>query len=294
LELAVAGASLLLGVAMALYIARTLIRPVRALEAAMSQAEAGQLDSFVPVTAWDEIGHLAAAFNQMLRGLQREALIRDLFGQYVTPEVARVAIEQRGQLDGQLVNCTVLFADIRGFTPLTEKLPPAVLITLLNRYFTAMSTVVVDEGGLVNRFGGDSLLAIFGTPLNPNPDHPLRAVRTALRMLSALAEFNREEAAADLPEIRIGIGVATGELVAGNIGSSKKVEYTVIGDAVNLAARLQALTKEYGQEILISAETARAARGSARLKPICEVEIRGKAEPVDVFAVEGVTAEPAA
>jgi adenylate cyclase len=292
-ELGLAVFSLGLGVVMALYIGRTLVRPLHELETAMSRAEQGDLDTAVAIRSSDEIGHLAAAFNQMLLGLQRERLIRDLFGQYVTPEVARVAIEQRGQLNGQLVTCTVLFADIRGFTPLTEKLPPGVLIGLLNRYFGAMSTVVVEEGGLVNRFGGDSLLAIFGTPLNPNPDHPVRATRAALRMQSALVAFNAEQAAAGLPEIRIGLGVATGETVAGNIGSSQKVEYTVIGDAVNLAARLQALTKEYGRDILLAADTARAARGVARLKPICEVTIRGKSAPVDVYAVEAA-AEAAA
>jgi adenylate cyclase len=287
LEQWVAAISLALGVAMALYISRTVVRPVRELAAAMRRAEHGDLDSFVPVTSTDEIGQLAEAFNEMLHGLQREALIRDLFGQYVTPEVARVAIEQRGHLDGQLVNCSVLFADIRGFTPLTEKLPPGELIALLNRYFTSMSAAVVEEGGMVNRFGGDSLLAIFGTPVNPAADHALRAVRAALRMRASLAAFNRQQPDKGQPEIKAGIGVATGEIVAGNVGSRQKVEYTVIGDAVNLAARLQALTKEYERDILISAETAGAAASIARLEPICQVTIRGKSAPIDVYAVKG-------
>jgi adenylate cyclase len=166
-ELGVAGAGLALSVFMAFYIARTLVRPIRELEHAMGRVEAGELDAKATRMSNDEIGRLAGSFNQMVDGLRRESFIRDLFGQYVTPELAEAAIERRGQLDGQLVTCTVLFADIRDFTGISETVPASGLIEMLNRYFDRMSAIVVEEGGLVNKFGGDSLLAVFGTPLNP-------------------------------------------------------------------------------------------------------------------------------
>jgi len=163
-ELGVAGVSLVLSVAAALYLGRTIVRPLRALEGSMHQVEAGELETVASVASNDEIGHLAQAFNRMVAGLRREARVRDLFGQYVSPEVARMAIEHESGLGGQVVECTVLFADIRRFTALAEVLPPARLIGTLNRYFEHMLAVVETEGGIVNKFGGDSLLAVLAHP----------------------------------------------------------------------------------------------------------------------------------
>ena len=147
LELAVAGISLVLSVGAALYVGRTIVRPMRSLEAAMHHVENGDLETTAAITRDDEIGHLATAFNRMVAGLRREAMVRDLFGQYVSPEVARLAIEQEGHLEGQVIRCTVLFADIRRFTALAEVLPPARLIGTLNRYFERMLAAVEAEGG---------------------------------------------------------------------------------------------------------------------------------------------------
>ena len=287
-ELGVAGASLVLSLGAAIYVGRTIIRPIRSLEASMHRVETGDLEATAEVSSEDEIGHLAGAFNRMVAGLRREALVRDLFGQYVSPEVARVAIERRGQLAGEVVECTVLFVDIRRFTALAEVLPPARLIGTLNRYFERMLVEVEAEGGIVNKFGGDSLLAVFGSPLNPMADHAKRAVRSALGMREALVAFNQEQAASEQPELRVGFGLATGELVAGNVGNRRKLEYTVIGDPVNLAARLQELTTSLHAEILLSARTAELARDAAPMRSLGEIEVRGRAEHVEVFVVEGV------
>ena len=286
-ELGVAGVSLMLAVGTALYVGQTIIRPLRQLEASMHRVESGDFEATSAIASDDEIGHLAAAFNRMVSGLKREALVRDLFGQYVSPQVARLAIEKEGSLEGQVVECTVLFVDIRRFTGLAEVLPPARLIGTLNRYFERMLEVVESEGGIVNKFGGDSLLAVFGSPLNPSPNHAESAVRASLGMNAALADFNREQVADEMPELRVGFGLATGELVAGNVGSDRKLEYTVIGDPVNLAARLQELTPELGANILMSAETARRADKVARLRSLGEIEVRGRAGRVEVFSVEG-------
>jgi adenylate cyclase len=287
LELGLASVSLVIAGLMAVYIGRRIVRPIRELEASMGRVEAGDLHADAPVRSNDEIGRLASSFNRMLVGLRREALIRDLFGQYVTPEVARVAIESEGQLEGQVVECSIVFADIRGFTALAEILPAHRLVATLNSYLAAVLSEVAAEGGIVNKFGGDSVLAVFGSPLNPASDHPARAVRAAVRMRSALADFNRRQAEAGLPTIRAGFGVATGDVIAGNIGSQRKVEYTVIGDAVNLAARLEELTRDLGVDILIAGPTAERAQGIAHLTSLGERPIRGRAEPVPIFAAEG-------
>jgi adenylate cyclase len=292
-ELAVAVASLLLSIGLALLIARTLVRPLRRLQASMHRVEQGELDVSSEVTSSDEIGQLAMSFDRMVEGLRREALVRDLFGQYVTPELAQAAIERRRELDGQLVTCTVLFADIRNFTGIAEALPATRLLKILNEYFARMSTIVVEEHGFVNKFGGDSLLAVFGTPLNPDADHAACGVHAALRMERALAEFNREQKEAWLPHIMIGIGIGTGDVVAGNVGSETKLEYTVIGDAVNVASRLHAMTKDLDEHILADGETARAAAATARFRPVGEVDVRGKARRVDVFAVSETRDESA-
>jgi adenylate cyclase len=292
-EVGVAAASLLLAVGMAAFVGRSLVRPLRDLEEAMDRVERGDLEVRAHTNGSnDEIAHLARSFNSMIEGLERERLIRDLFGQYVSPEVAALAIERKGRLEGGLIEATVLFVDIRDFTSLTESLPPATLIRTLNRFLAAASAVVAGEGGMVNKFGGDSLLAVFGTPLNPAADHAGRAVRAALAILDAVERFNAEENTG-VPELGVGVGIATGEIVAGNVGGEDKVEYTVIGDAVNLASRLQTLTRETGQLILVSDETARAAAGVASFVTVGDVTVRGKRDPVHACAVaESLTTPP--
>jgi adenylate cyclase len=287
LEAAVAAASFLLAVGVALLVGRSLVRPLRRLEYTMHEVERGDLDVRAKTNGSDdEIAHLARSFNSMIEGLERERLVRDLFGQYVSPEVAQLAIERRGQLEGELVEATVLFADIRDFTSLTERLPPVQLIRTLNLFFAAAAAAVADEGGIVNKFGGDSLLAVFGTPLNPTPDHAGRAVRAAVQILRGVAALNAERDEHDAFELRVGVGIATGELVTGNVGGKDKVEYTVIGDAVNTASRLQTLTKETGDPILVSDATARAAADVAAFTTIGDVMLRGKRLPVHACAVD--------
>jgi adenylate cyclase len=285
-EVGVAVGSLVFAIAVAAFLGRSLVRPLHELEKAMHRVEGGDLEVRAKTNGRnDEIAHLARSFNSMVEGLERERLVRDLFGQYVSPEVATLAIERRGRLEGQLVEATVLFVDIRDFTALSERLAPQMLIRTLNKFLSAASAAVAGEGGMVNKFGGDSILAVFGTPLNPAGDHAARAVRAALTVLAAVDRFNVEERDPDELDLRVGIGVATGELVAGNVGGDDKVEYTVIGDAVNLASRLQTLTKESGQRILVSDVTARAAETVASFLTVGDVTVRGKREPVHTCAV---------
>lgn len=277
----------LASVGMAYFVSRTVVAPLSKLESAMETLEQHDLTVRVPVSSNDEIGYVSEQFNDMVTGLQRGELLRNLLNQYVSPEVAREALEHGTALGGQVIECTVLFSDIRGFTSLSEKLPADELIDLLNRYMSHMVDAIVANGGMVNKFGGDSLLAVFGTPLNPSADHAARAICAAEAMCAALERFNSQQRTAASAELRFGIGIATGKAVAGNIGGAERIEYTVIGDTVNLASRLQDLTKELGREVLIHETTYRLAVQTHKFDVVrlLPVTVRGKSETVDVYAL---------
>ena len=279
--------SLTVGVALTFLIAHSIVSPLASLQNEMSRVQKNDLNAYVRVLANDELGYVSERFNGMVAGLRRGELLRNLLNQYVSHEVAREALEHGTALGGQVIECTVLFSDIRGFTSLSEKLPADELIVLLNRYMSQMVDAIVANGGMVNKFGGDSLLAVFGTPLNPAVDHAARAVRAAQEMRAALKRFNTQQRDAASAELRFGIGIATGKAVAGNIGGAERIEYTVIGDTVNLASRLQDLTKELGYEVLIHAATYTLAAqthpfAATQLAPVA---VRGKSEMVDVYAL---------
>ncbi|GAA2034999.1 hypothetical protein GCM10009819_19220 [Agromyces tropicus] len=294
-QLFILGVGLVAGVITAALVARAIVGPIQALQAAMGRVEHDELDAKTAVTTNDELGYLSERFNVMTDGLRQGERLRELFGLYVSAEVAQAAVETGAGLGGRLVDCSVIFSDIRDFTTLSEQLPPARLVEVINRYMTAMVSVVVDHGGVVTRFGGDSVLAVFGTPLNPMSDHADRAVRTAIGMRRALASFNERESEDGLPRLEAGIGIASGPVIAGNIGGAERIEYTVMGDAVNLAARLEDRTKDAGAPILVSAETYRGLEGTRdlRARVLTDVRIKGKRDPVTVYALsESRGAEP--
>lgn len=286
LELFIVGIGILSALILALTLGRSLIQSVEDLLAHMNSVRQGNLEIPMPITANDEFGALAEGFNAMVKGLRQEETIRALFSLYVSPEVAEHAIRHGAELGGQLAEVSVLFSDIRGFTAMTEKMAPEALIALLNRYFAAMSEAVIAEEGLINKFGGDSLLVVFGTPLNPHPAHATQAVRAARGMLAALETFNADQRARGEPALRIGVGVASGAVVAGNVGSAERLEYTVIGDTVNLASRLQTLTKDLGASLLMSASTVQRLPDRENYVAIGQVEVRGKEAPVAVYTLK--------
>lgn len=270
---------------------RSLLRPLHSLTLAMNQVADGDLSPRVPITANDELGDLAHHFNDTLEKLSQSQRMRDLFGKYVSREVADRVLSEGADLGGETVAATALFADIRDFTALSERLPAQQVVDILNRYYTRMVDVIVAEGGMVNKFGGDSLLAIFGVPIG-QPDHALRAVRAGWQMTRALAEFNAEQAAMNLPQLTIGVGISSGEMVAGNIGGNERLEYTVIGDPVNLAARLESLTKEWGTPILLSEETERLIQPKTEAIRACQqVRVKGKTQPTLVYELQTNFAE---
>ncbi len=277
---------LVTGAIVAVLVARAIVRPLRALRRAMARVENSDFDTRVRVTTNDELGILGEGFNQMTAGLRQGERLRQLFGLYVSPEVARAAVETGAGLGGELVNCTIMFSDIRDFTTLTEQMPPGELVDLINRYMTAMVSVIVERGGMVTRFGGDSILAVFGTPLNPLPDHAGQAVAAALAMRRALTAFNQAAPAAS-PTLQNGIGIASGPVIAGNVGGKERIEYTVMGDPANLAARLEDLTKEVSYPILLNEETYQALADPLAIdaRPLHDVRIKGKHGPLTIYAL---------
>jgi adenylate cyclase len=223
----------------------------------------------------------------MTEGLRQADQMRRLFDLYASPEVVEAALQSGANLGGELVNCTVLFTDVRDFTTLSEKLTPERLINLINHYMSAIVPQIAASGGVITRFGGDSILAVFGSPLNPIDDHAFRAVRAARSIHQALMRFNNLQHLAREPELRIGVGIATGPVIAGNVGGRERLEYTVMGEAANMASRLQDLTKEYQCPILVSDRTYHDLPPLVRrlFEKRTDVHIRGKQEPVTIYAL---------
>ena len=179
---------------------------------------------------------------------------------------------------------TVLFSDVRSFTTITEELGAQGTVKLLNEYFTIMVDCITDEGGMLDKFIGDAMMCIFGTPV-PHDDDPDRAVRAAIRMMTDLKTFNEKRASEGKMAIDHGMGINTDSIVSGNIGSPKRMDYTVIGDGVNLAARIESACKQYGAHILISEFTYKAVKATYRTRPVDYVIVKGKTEPVGVYEV---------
>ena len=287
LQVFILAAGALVGIGLAVFVTRSITNPLKTMQNAMARVEENEFDTRVPVTGNDELGYLSERFNQMAEGLKQGELLRKLFGLYVSPEVARSAVETGAGLGGELVTSTILFSDLRDFTRLSEGMPPDRLIRLINRYMTVMVSAIKQRGGIVTRFGGDSILAVFGTPLNPSGHHAAQAVQAAFDMRQALQDFNRAQAEAGEPLLRMGIGIATGQVVAGNVGGSERIEYTVMGDATNLASRLQDKTKELDGDILISAATYQEASRdiSFQARMLSGVSIKGKQQNVTVYVM---------
>ncbi len=271
---------LLVGLAAMVGLARSLADRIEGLREAVAEVEQGRLDHTVEVDDGSEVGLLQAGFNRMLAGLQERERLRDLFGRQVGEDVVRLALERGVELGGEARNAAVLFVDLEGSTTLAERRDPAEVVELLNRFFAVVVEVVGAHEGWVNKFEGDAALCVFGAPL-PDESASARALAAARELCERLHE--------ELPEIRAGIGVSAGRVVAGNIGAAKRFEYTVIGDPVNQAARLTELAKERPERALASEEAlAGAGEGEAERWRVCdELTLRGRSRPTRVAVPRG-------
>ena len=272
--------------------ANAITAPIRLIVQGMRDVRQGNLRRRLSLQREDEIGYMASSFDEMVEGLEERERIKETFGRFVSKDVADVVLSGRIPLDGERRDVTILFQDIRGFTALSENTDPVDLLRILNQFLTEMVAAVEAEGGVVHKFTGDGVMVLFGAPV-AHADDPERAVRAALGMVRRLDDLNRKWAEDGAgPQLRIGIGVHTGEVVAGQIGPDDRIEYSVIGDPVNLASRIEGLTKEVGVTVLISSVTAERLGADFLLGRRSVVSVRGKEAPVEVVEVLGHVAEP--
>ncbi len=256
-------------------------------------SQAGLLVSLVAPGLSILASMVGASAYVFLHERQQKALIKDAFGRYVSPAVVNDLINSptKISLGGELRELTVLFTDIAGFTTLAEGLDPEALVTLLNEYFNAMTNVVFNYKGTIDKFIGDAIMAIWGAPVRLK-DHALQACLTALEMQNQLEELRRKWQAEGKPEITIRCGINTGPMVVGNMGGEARFDYTVIGDSVNLASRLEGTNKLYGTQIIISEFTYACVREQVRVRELDLVQVKGKTKPITIYELLGLPDMP--
>ncbi len=274
----------LAGLGGAVGLAALLSRPIFRLVQATGAIAAGNFNITLPVASRDELGVLTDSFNRMARSLREKEMIKRAFTRYVAREVVEEILKnpENMALTGERREVTVLFCDVRGFTPLSERLSPEEVVLLLNDFYNLMIETTFKHDGTLDKFLGDAVMAVFGAPL-AHPDHSARAIRTALAMQEGIVGLNERRARDGKEPIAVGIGVSAGEAVAGTVGTEDRMEYTVIGDSVNLAARLESNAKP-GQ-ILISHRTYERVRDLVDARPLGRIRVKGKEEEVEVYEV---------
>jgi class 3 adenylate cyclase len=288
-QLAVIALTLIgLGVAAGIVFVTLLVGPLRRLRVGVERLRDGDLSVRVPPTSRDEVGELTRAFNEMGDSLQQKQRIQNAFGRYVSDYVLDQLLEgpEDEALGGMERELTILFCDIRGFTHLSEGMKARRVVALLHEIFQLVSDRILEHGGTIDKFIGDSVMAYFGAPVQ-QPDHPLRAVSAAIDIVSSIAERNRRVLAAGdsaAVPVEVGIGIHTGVVVVGTIGSDRRTDFTAVGDAVNVAHRLEKLAR--GGEILVSEAVQRIVRAEKRLRFEGERQLSGREEPVHVYSVD--------
>ena len=290
LTIAATTSTVLLGLAVAALITNRLSRPVRSLANAMRDVQGGNLNIELPVSSSDEVGRLTDSFNFFVKELRSKERLKQTFGKYIDPRILEHVLAQPGAeaVASGRREMTVLFADLVGFTGLSERLTPLLMVTLLNRHFGLQALAVQEHHGVVDKFIGDSIMAFWGQPFVKPEEHAVLACRAAQAQLAALDTLRRElpditGLRRDAPVIDLGIGICTGEVVVGNIGSENTRSYTVIGDTANLAARLERANRVYGTKILIGETTARAIGSGFEIREIDTIFVKGKIETTRVF-----------
>ena len=284
-EILVDIASAVFGVAItSYYIGRSLLQPIGILSSAMTKVTEGNLDVRVPVTSNDEVGELTGRFNTMVEGLREREQIRETFGRYVDESVAATILRRQGEgaRSGETGEATILFSDIAGFTTIAEYLTPAELVGALNDYLETVLAPIREHNGVVHTFIGDGLFASFNMPLACE-GHAVAAVRAAVDIQRAVGSrtFGDQGVA-----LATRIGISTGPVIGGDIGAGKRMNFTLLGDTVNLAARLEELNKQHGTRILVSKSTRDACGDLFSFQSLGSVTVRGRSESVAIFSLD--------
>jgi adenylate cyclase len=272
----IGGAGIAVGLLAVTVAARATADPINSVRRALATVQRGDFDVRVPVYDGTQIGQLQLGFNAMVSGLAERERMREAFGTYVDPDVAKRILDEGVKLDGEEVEVTIMFVDIRDFTGFAEAHPAAEVVAAVNRLFEQIIPIIHDRRGRVDKFVGDGLLAVFGAPRH-QPNHADEALAAAL-------EIEAEVRAGD-SDLEIGIGLNSGQVVAGNVGGAGRLEFSVIGDAVNVAARVEAATRETGDVILIAEQTRELLKEShCELTERPGIELKGKSEEVRLYA----------
>lgn len=263
-------------------ITSSVLEPLGELGRQMQRVQADDLSARVSVRSADDVGALAAGFNAMVDGLARGEEVRATFGRYVSPRVMEKILSGQVAQDGEVRVATVLFVDLRGFTAMSEKRSAREVVKVLNRYLEVLVEAVVSNGGVVDKFIGDAVMAAFGAPVSQGDD-ALNAVRAGLAMVKGVEALRATQLAQGEPAMDIGVGIHTGEVLAGNVGSARQLQYTLIGDTVNTASRIEQLTKSLGVRVLVSEATWRAVKGRVVGRALEPVEVKGKEQKLVLY-----------
>ncbi|MDA9437440.1 adenylate/guanylate cyclase domain-containing protein [Bradyrhizobium sp. CCBAU 51627] len=283
----------IVGFVFALLVSSGITRPVRLLLAGTREVEAGRFDKTIAVSTQDEIGELAAAFNRMIEQLRHNERIRETFGRYIDPKVVQGLIDRPEiAIDGERRVMTIMFCDMSGFTSMSEGMTPRGLVKVMNHYFTVMSGPIRSNRGVIDKYIGDAIMAYWGPPFIEEDEQALLAGLSAIDMVEQVPALQKQ--LPDLLGIRampapcdLRIGIATGEVLTGSIGSELMMSFTVMGDAVNLASRLEAANKVYGTRILIAQATAEAIGAKLELREIDRLAVAGQSARQAIFEVMG-------
>ena len=286
-NLILTGVVLLLSILAIWFFSKTVSSPVLSLVDAARRIEDGEFELDIVPETHDELGLLTESFVEMGRGLAERERVKETFGKFVNKEIAEQALKGELQLGGSRKTATIFFADIRSFTAISERLSPEAVVEFLNAYMTRMVDCIEKTGGVVDKFIGDAIMGVWGAPLSAGTprDDALAAIRSMLLMRETLVEFNKGRGSEDKPVIHNGAGLNTGPCIAGQIGSLKRMEYTVIGDAVNLASRIESLNKPLGTDILISEHTYELVKNDIDCEVMPSIAVKGKADPLTIYAV---------
>lgn len=290
----VTGVATLLGLIFATFVTRSLVDSVRRLVGGTQAVEAGDLGVEIRVRTRDEMATLATSFNHMVLGLREKEHIRETFGQYVDPRIVKSLLDNRIAADrGQREVMTVFFSDLEGFTRMCEDLTPDAAVRFLNRYFAMMSEVIRGRQGIVDKYIGDSVMAFWGPPFTDAKGHAQLGCLAALDQMAKMDAFRASlpelfGVKHGLPDVQVRMGIASGEVTVGNIGSETSRRYTVIGDTVNLASRLEQANKFYGTRILVSEGTRKLAGEDFAFREIDSLRVAGKLQPVRVYELLGM------